>query len=214
MFKSALLISIFLCLSIQVRGFSQEQLIASMGYVLESRELYEEFGMLDEQKRELRKLYTEFRTRVAELGKTATVKYKTRLSEGAEPEELREILSSSRIQLAKDTEALNKEFEKEIGRILVPRQIKKIKQINFVIRQGGYGMPFLLFEKAYSELGMNPTEEKEAKAKLAELKKKYTSDYNKLNQTFLNDMMKSLGPERAAKLKDLIGEEKFFPPIR
>lgn len=209
-----IVISTVFCFSIHSPVLSQEvpsQLFRAVSVSLNNPYFKNEFGLLDKQMRDLRPIVAEFEARKYKFRDSLMVEYNRLKSEGAGSEILSEELESARSKLAEDEIAQAEKFKKAIERILVPSQLKKITQLEFAFRKGAYGSPFVLFGKAYSELGMNPEEEKEARAKLAELKKKYIKEYEKLNKSILEDMKRSLSKEHAEKLEDLIGENAFLP---
>jgi len=100
------------------------------------------------------------------------------------------------------------ETEKEIGAILQPPQMQRLKQIALQFRLQGGTFP-VLNERA-RELKLTPDQKENLRKKAAELEEQVRRKIAQLRKQKQDDLIKTLTPEQQAKWKELVGEPFEF----
>jgi len=174
--------------------------LAQAIYWLTNDQMVGELGILPEQKEKLDKLRTDMQTKTTEA-------YKSINFNEIKPEE----------RTNKYYEVMNKvsdETAKEVEKILLPHQIKRLKQIMTQTRlqQLGYGggAAVLGGDDLASELGITDQQLEELKKKeeevRQEIQKKSQEFYKKLQEESREKIFSVLTPKQRRKLDELIGE--------
>ena len=102
---------------------------------------------------------------------------------------------------------------KEINGILVPAQIKALRQCGFRSRFNATGAPFRILRIAYQQVGMETKQLMQANRELDKIQEKYSEELKRLRKKTMNQIMQSLDKEQAAKVLELTGKQ-IFPPVR
>jgi hypothetical protein len=100
------------------------------------------------------------------------------------------------------------ETEREIGRILLPHQMKRLKQLSLQLRLRG-GTAAVLNDRA-QELGLTAEQKEKLREKSAELEEQVQKKYLELRKQKQVELLKTLTPAQQAKWKDLVGEPFEF----
>ncbi|WP_425617701.1 hypothetical protein NA78x_001384 [Anatilimnocola sp. NA78] len=114
--------------------------------------------------------------------------------------------------------ALAEETDKKVADILLPHQLKRLKQIAFQMQfqQGAYGANPLTGDQLASEL--NITEEQKVqlqeaqKKALQEMQEKTQAFYKQLQEEQREKILSVLTPEQRRKLEELTGEQFQWQP--
>ena len=102
---------------------------------------------------------------------------------------------------------------KEINGILVPAQIKALRQYGFRSRFNATGAPFRILRIAYQQVGMETKQLMQANRELDKIQEKYSEELKRLRKKTMNQIIQSLDKEQAAKVLELTGKQ-IFPPVR
>lgn len=99
-------------------------------------------------------------------------------------------------------------LEEEIGKILLPHQMKRAKQLEMQLRmRGGRGM---LADQAAQELGLTDEQKEKLRGKSDQLEEGIRKKLAELRTQAQNELLKMLTPEQQAKWKDMVGEPFEF----
>lgn len=179
--------------------------LAQAVYWLSNEQMLKELDIVPEQKEKLEKLGKELQTRSAEA-------YKSINFNELRPEE----------RTTKYYEVINKiskETAKGVEEILLPHQIKRLKQIMTQTRlqQLGYGgAAALTGDEVAQELGITEEQRDELKKKEDEIRqdiqKKTQEFYKKIQEESREKLFSVLTPAQRKKLDELIGEKFEWKP--
>jgi Spy/CpxP family protein refolding chaperone len=100
------------------------------------------------------------------------------------------------------------ETEREIGRILLPHQMMRLRQLALQLRLRG-GTAAVLNERA-QELGLTAEQKQNLREKAAELDEQVQKKYAELRKQKQIELLKTLTPAQQAKWKDMVGEPFEF----
>jgi type VI protein secretion system component VasK len=101
-----------------------------------------------------------------------------------------------------------KELEAEIGKILLPHQMKRAKQLEMQLRlRGGLGR---LGDQTAQELGLTDEQKEKLRGKSEQLEEEIRKKLAELRTQAQNELLKVLTPEQQAKWKDMVGEPFEF----
>lgn len=118
------------------------------------------------------------------------------------PEERRGEEMRQRMQKAQD------QVEADIGKILLPHQMKRAKQLMMQLQmRGGRG---LLSGPLANELALTDAEREALQTKSAQLEEEIRKKMTELRAQAQNELVKVLPPAKQAKVKDLVGEPFEF----
>lgn len=96
--------------------------------------------------------------------------------------------------------------DKEIAGVLLPHQMKRLKQIQFQMRsRGGIGRAAGNEELA-KELGITDAQKEKLQAKAQELEEEIRQQLNELREKAQNELLSILTPTQQAKWKEMAGE--------
>lgn len=180
-------------------------------YWLANDQMVNELDMLPDQKEKLDKLRSEVQTKTTDA-------YKSINFNDLKPEE----------RTGKYYEVINKigdDTAKEVEKILLPHQIKRLKQImtQTKLQQLGYGggAAVLGGDELAKELGITDEQREELRKKeeevRQELQKKTQEFYKKLQEESREKIFSVLTPAQRKKLDELMGEKfewKYQQPAR
>ena len=174
----------------------------------------DELEFADDQIEKLRKIATDAFAKNNELRKKSAADFQQRkIDENLEGEEYIQEYRKAAAELRKKQDENSASAMKRINEILVPSQIKALRQYAFRSRFRATMAPFKILRIAYQQVGMEPSKLKKASKDLDDIQKRYTREIAKLRQKTLNEIIQSLDEKDAAKVLDLTGKQ-IFPPIR
>jgi hypothetical protein len=103
--------------------------------------------------------------------------------------------------------------EKDIGQILLPHQMKRLKQLEVQNRSRGGGQA-LLSERTGEELGLTTEQKESLRKKAAELEEQIRKKLTEMRKQAQDEMLQLLTPAQRAKWKEMVGDPFEFqqPP--
>jgi Spy/CpxP family protein refolding chaperone len=166
--------------------------------VLMREDARKELELVDEQVADLQKMGEGLREKVGPLF--------SGLRDIEDPEE----------RSAKFREAMTKASEmteKEIGKILLPHQMKRAKQLAFQQRLRGGAGRALTGGQLADELGISEEQREKLRAANEKLEAELRQKMAELRNKAQEELLKLLTPQQQAKFKDLVGEPFEFQPM-
>lgn len=180
-------------------GGGQSLMLQAM-YWMNMENVRKELEIVPEQKEKLEKLRGEYQTKMTEA-------YKSLDFRSMKPNEWQ-------TKYSEVTGTLNNEFGKKFEEILLPHQLKRIRQILLQSRlaQSGYGSAAALNDgEVASELGLSDDQREALKKKEAEVRQtiqKKTQEFQKkLSEEARDELYSVLTPAQRKKLEDLQGDK-------
>jgi Spy/CpxP family protein refolding chaperone len=103
------------------------------------------------------------------------------------------------------------EIEKEVGKVLLPHQLKRAKQLAFQLSlRGGAGRALTGGGSLAEELGITEAQQEKLRAANEKLQDELRQKIAKLQSEAQEELLKVLTPKQQAKFKDLVGEPFEF----
>ena len=100
------------------------------------------------------------------------------------------------------------DLEAEVGKILLPHQMKRAKQLEMQLRlRGGLGR---LGDQTAQELGLTDEQKEKLRGKSDQLEEEIRKKIAELRTQAQNELLKMLTPAQQAKWKDMVGEPFEF----
>lgn len=99
--------------------------------------------------------------------------------------------------------------EKDIGQILLPHQMKRLKQLEVQNRSRGGGQA-LLSERTGEELGLTTEQKESLRKKAAELEEQIRKKLTEMRKQAQDEMLQLLTPAQRAKWKEMVGDPFEF----
>ena len=96
-------------------------------------------------------------------------------------------------------------IQKKVDDILLPNQVKRLKQLALQQRLRGGVSALLRDEKLTGELGISESEKQKIEAKAKEIEDQLRKKMAALRKQAQDQLIKSLTPQQQAKLKDMVG---------
>lgn len=110
-------------------------------------------------------------------------------------------------------EKAQEEIEKEIGKVLLPHQMKRAKQLAFQQRlRGGAGRALTSGGSLAEELGISEAQQEKLRAANEKLEAELRQKIAKLRSEAQEELLKVLTPKQQAQFKELVGEPFEFQP--
>ena len=112
------------------------------------------------------------------------------------------------VEIKKDYDKISANNKKRVEGILVPEQLKRLRQLAFrkYMRQNGGGINALVESKKFSEaLGITPNQRAKLLKKCEEVKIKLVKDIEKLMEEAEKETLKVLSVHQQEVFKDLVG---------
>lgn len=107
------------------------------------------------------------------------------------------------------------EQEKEVGKILLPHQLKRAKQLAFQQRlRGGAGRALTGGGSLAEELGITEAQQEKLRAANEKLQNELRQKIAELQKEAQEELLKVLTSQQQAKFKDLVGEPFDFQPMQ
>ena len=101
-----------------------------------------------------------------------------------------------------------KDIEAEVGKILLPHQMKRAKQLEMQLRlRGGLGR---MNDQAAQDLGLTDDQKEQLRAKSDELEDAIRKKLAALRAEAQDELLKTLTPAQQAKWKEMVGEPFEF----
>ncbi len=164
--------------------------------VLMREDARKELELVDEQVTELQKLGEGMRGRMGEM------------FSGLRDIEDREERSA---KFREVMEKAQEEIEKEIGKVLLPHQMKRAKQLAFQQRlRGGAGRALTSGGSLAEELGISESQQEKLRAANEKLEAELRQKIAELRNEAQDELLKVLTPQQQAKFKELVGEPFEF----
>ena len=159
--------------------------------LLQNEQVREELQLVDDQMEEFEELQQELQDEMRSMF-----------------EGMRDLDRDERRQFFEDVrgkmEEKTKEYEKRMNEILLPHQVKRLKQIEMQMgNRGGIANNSRLIE----ELGLEEGDVEKLKEKAAEVQKKLDEKIRKLRQQATDEIISVLSSEQQKKFKELMGEQ-------
>jgi Spy/CpxP family protein refolding chaperone len=138
-----------------------------------------------------------------------------KLAEGRR-EQMRELFSGLRdvpqeergAKMRELVQKAQKDLEADVGKILLPHQMKRAKQLVTQMQmRGGRGM---LSEPIAQDLGLTDAQKEQLQAKSAQLEEEVRKKLAELRAQSQNELLKVLTPAQQAKWKEMVGEPFEF----
>jgi hypothetical protein len=105
--------------------------------------------------------------------------------------------------------------ERELEQILLPHQMRRLKQLELQTRSRG-GVQALLGDRAAEELGLSPEQKEKLQKRAAELEEQLRQKTAELRKQNQDELLRLLTPQQRAKWKDLVGDpfefQRLEPP--
>jgi len=164
--------------------------------VLMREDARKELELVDEQVTELQKLGEGMRGRMGEM------------FSGLRDIEDREERSA---KFREVMEKAQEEIEKEIGKVLLPHQMKRAKQLAFQQRlRGGAGRALTSGGSLAEELGISESQQEKLRAANEKLEAELRQKIAELRNEAQDELLKVLTPQQQAKFRELVGEPFEF----
>jgi len=161
--------------------------------VLRREDVRKELELLDDQVEQLQKLAESRGERMRELfGGLRDVPQDQRR------EKMQEILQKAQ-----------QELETEIGKILLPHQLKRAKQLATQLRLRG-GTRAMLGDQMAQDLGLTEDQKEKLRAKSDQLEEELRKKLAEFRTQAQDDLLKLLTPAQQAKWKDMVGDPFEF----
>jgi hypothetical protein len=105
---------------------------------------------------------------------------------------------------------VEQQYARQIEAILLPHQLRRLKQIYRQFRVGG--MLFLTFmgSEVDEDLGISPEQRKVLEARAKELRQELQEKIRQANQAATEEMMQLLTPDQRQRFTELVGETFQF----
>lgn len=163
--------------------------------VLMREDVRKELELVDDQVAELQKLAESRRGRMGEM------------FSGLRDIEDRDQRMTKMRELMEKAQA---ETEKEIGKILLPHQLKRAKQLAFQQRLRGGAGRALSGGPLADELGVTEAQQEKLRAANEKLQNELRQKIAELQKEAQEELLKILTPQQQAKFKELVGEPFEF----
>ncbi len=168
--------------------------------VLMREEVRKELELVDEQVADLQKLGEGRRERMGEM------------FAGLRDIEDREERGQKFRELMEKAQA---ELDEEIGKILLPHQMKRAKQLAFQQRlRGGAGRALTGGGSLAEELGISEEQQEKLREANERLEQELRQKVAELRNEAQEELLKLLTPKQQAKFKELVGEPFEFQPMQ
>jgi Spy/CpxP family protein refolding chaperone len=112
-----------------------------------------------------------------------------------------------RAEMQKRFEKARTESEKQIGEILLPHQMKRLKQLSVQLRLQGPGTGI---EGVGDDIGLTEDQKEKLRAKAEQLREDLRKKMAEWRKQAQDEMVKMLTPDQQAKFKSLVGEPFEF----
>jgi Spy/CpxP family protein refolding chaperone len=107
------------------------------------------------------------------------------------------------------------EIEKEVGKILLPHQMKRAKQLAFQLRlRGGAGRALTGGGSLAEELGITESQQEKLRAENEKLQNELRQKIAELQKEAQEELLKILTAEQQAKFKEMVGDPFEFQPMQ
>lgn len=160
---------------------------------LRREDVRKELELLDDQVAQLEKLAETRREKMRELFSSLRD-----LPQEQRGEKMRELFQKAQ----QDTEA-------EIGKILLPHQMKRAKQLTLQLRLRG-AVRGMLGDQMVQDLGLTEDQKAGLRKKSEQLEEELWKKYAALRSQAQNDLLRLLTPAQLAKWKEMVGEPFEF----
>lgn len=168
-------------------------------YELLAREdVRKELDLVDEQVKQLEGLRDRFRTRVREA--IAQIREQRSSADGSS-EQVRD-------ELRKAIEQVNADIQKEVSRILLPHQTKRLEQLALQFRMRGGVTAF--GAEAVQQLGITEQQREQLRTKSEELDRDIRRKVAEMRRQAQDELLSLLTPEQQAKVREMLGEPFEF----
>jgi Spy/CpxP family protein refolding chaperone len=174
-------------------GFGAFGGFGGLADVLRREDVRKELELLEDQLQKLEKLAESRREKVRQA------------FSGAEGSSREERFQKMRQQLQK----LQQETDREIGEVLLPHQMKRLRQLALQLRLRG-GAQALLNDRTTEELGLSAEQKENLQKKAAEVEEQLRKKYAELRKQAQDEILRSLTPAQQAKWKELVGDPFEF----
>lgn len=101
------------------------------------------------------------------------------------------------------------DLEGDIGKILLPHQMKRAKQLATQLRLRG-GVRAMLGDQMAQDLGLTEDQKEKLRAKSEQLEEQLRKKYAELRSQAQNELLQALTPAQQAKWKEMVGEPFEF----
>ncbi len=122
---------------------------------------------------------------------------------------LRDVPADQRREKTRELfQTFQQDQEAEIGKILLPHQMKRARQLETQLRmQGGRG---ILSDQVAQDLALSEEQKEKLRAKAGQLQEEVRKKLAEMRAQAQEEMLQLLTPEQQAKWKDLVGEPFEF----
>jgi Spy/CpxP family protein refolding chaperone len=165
--------------------------------VLRREDVQKELELLDDQVEKLRQLGESQRDRMRE--KFAG---------------LQDVPREDRMEKARELmRKAQQDTEEEIGKILLPFQMKRAKQLAFQIRMRGGATRAMLSDPVAEELGLTESQKERIRTKAEQLEEELRKKIAELRTQAQDELLKELTPPQQAQWKEMVGDPFEFQRI-
>ncbi len=113
-----------------------------------------------------------------------------------------------RVKMRELIQKSQQDLEAEIGKVLLPHQMKRAKQLETQLRmQGGRGM---LSDQVGQDLGLTEDQQEKLRAKAEQLQEEVRKKLAEMRAQAQNELLQLLTPAQQAKWKEMVGEPFEF----
>lgn len=170
--------------------------------LLQNESVMTEIELVDEQKDEIQTIQDELRQEMRE-----------RMEEMRDSDMSREERREAFMGMREEMEERQEEIEQQIEGVLLPEQLKRLKQLEIqrsARRTGGGAMGVLASDELMEKLGIDEEQRKKLEEKAAEVKKKLQERIKKLTKEAEDDILSVLSPSQRKEFREKIGESFEF----
>jgi hypothetical protein len=168
-------------------------------------EVQQELQLVDEQKEKVR-------TIVEDMGEKARAEMRDMFSNMRDlsDEERRERFAEVRSKF----EALNADVEKELGKVLLPHQLDRLKQINLQTQMRQRGATALTSGELAKTLNLTDEQREKLEQRAAEVQQELQEKYRELQADARKKVLEVLTEDQRAQLEKLMGDQFDMPEPR